>query len=206
MADFVLVGGGAFARELFDWFQDTLIARGDRFIGVLVDSGGDTTNLPGNLPVVGSVSAESIKPEWTLVMGVAAPALKKTLRERLAGAAFGQLLHPTSIVSASASLGEGVILAPFTIVSANARVEDLVSVNVHSSVGHDVTLGAYSTLSSYVDLTGRVQVGPECLWGSGSRIIPGTRVGEQSTIGAGAVVTRHVKPHSTLYAPPARTL
>ncbi|MFN5193410.1 MAG: hypothetical protein ACK5E6_03160, partial [Cyanobacteriota bacterium] len=50
------------------------------------------------------------------------------------------------------------------------------------------------------------QVGREVLLGSGSRVLPGKRVGDGAVVGAGAVVMRHLPPGRTLYAPPSRLL
>jgi serine acetyltransferase len=92
------------------------------------------------------------------------------------------------------------------MVSANAMVEEHVLVNAFASVGHDVTVGACSTLSCHVDLTGGVSVGRESFFGSGARVIPNTAVGERCTIGAGAVVVRRTGDDATLFAAPARRL
>jgi len=81
-----------------------------------------------------------------------------------------------------------------------------VAVNICSSVGHDVRLGSYSTLSAHIDITGGVVVGEMVMFGSGARILPGLHVGDEATIGAGAVVIRNVPPGKTVYAPPAKQL
>ena len=71
---------------------------------------------------------------------------------------------------------------------------------------HDVVVGAYSTLSSQVDLTGAVQVGECCFFGSGARVLPDITVGAEARIGAGAVVMRTVAAGAVMYAAPARKL
>lgn len=206
MADFVIVGAGAFAREIYDWFGNPLQERGDRFIGYLEDSG-DTPSTIGELPCLGEIRASGLNPQWRLVMGIASCEVKQKVANRLQNVQlFASLIHPTTIISPSARIGHGAVFAPYTIASANAQVGNLVSVNVHSSVGHDVVLGDYSTLSSYVDLTGRVNVGEGSFWGSGARAVPGVKIGAAAKIGAGSVVMRNVEAGATMFAPPARKL
>lgn len=205
MTDYVLIGGGAFARELVDWFTPALAEAGSRFIGYLDDGDAPLKAFGFDLPQLGNTQAFDFGAAQP-VMAITEPAGKQALAERLAGRAFATLVHPTAVVSKSARLGEGAIIAPFAMVSANATLGRQVTVNAYSSVGHDVTLGAYSTLSCHVDLTGGVSVGEGCFFGSGARVIPKTALGARCTIGAGAVVVRRARDDATLFAAPARTL
>lgn len=207
MADLVLVGAGAFAREVYDWFADDLKARGDRFVGFLEDEVQSESGALGGLPRIGGISPDAIDPAWRLVMAVSAPNLKKLFADRFSDPQrFETLIHRTSVVSASARIGHGAIFGPMSLASAGSSTGDFATVNVHSSVGHDVDLGAYSTLSSYVDLTGYVVVGEGTFWGSGARAIPKVRIGARATIGAGSVVVRDVAESVTMFAAPARRL
>jgi sugar O-acyltransferase (sialic acid O-acetyltransferase NeuD family) len=203
--DYVLVGGGALAREIVDWFTPSLAAGGSRFVGYLDDGDAPMKAFGFDLPQLGSTERADFGAA-TPVMAVATPAGKHALAGRFSGRAFATLVHPTAVVSASARLGAGVVVGPFAMVSANATVAEHVLVNAYASVGHDVTVGAYSTLSCHVDLTGGVSVGRECFFGSGARVIPYTAIGERCTIGAGAVVVRRARDDATLFAAPARSL
>jgi UDP-3-O-[3-hydroxymyristoyl] glucosamine N-acyltransferase len=85
-------------------------------------------------------------------------------------------------------------------------VGTLVAINTLSSVGHDVRIGDYTTLSAHVDLTGHVQTGQACFFGSGARVLPKVRIGDGARIGAGATVVRNVPAGAVMYVPPARRL
>lgn len=108
--------------------------------------------------------------------------------------------------SPSSDIGGGCIWCPGSAVSASAHVGEFVHVNLNSTVGHDVVLGDYCTLSCHVDLMGHVEVGNRVFFGSGARVLPGVRVGDDCVIGAGAIVMADVRAGSTVYAMPARTL
>ncbi len=207
MTDYVLVGGGAFARELLDWFSPVFGAE-ERFAGYLMDEGYDAGKLADRLPRLGDVAGYRPQEGQALVLAVGAPKDKRTLVEALADRAprFATLLHPRAWVSASARIGQGVTVCPFGSVSADAMLEDFVTLNAFAGAGHDVTVGRFSTLSAYVDLTGGVRLAEGCFVGSGARVLPGVSIGEDCTVGAGAVVVRSAKPGKTLYAAPARTL
>lgn len=206
MTDYVLVGGGGFARELYDWFTPSLTAAGDRFIGYLDDGEAPMSAYQHPLPQLGRIIDYTPRPDHKLVMAVGAPAAKQKLAALLGAEHFATLIHPSSWVSASARIEAGVIVGVFCDISANATVRAFATINGYSSVGHDAELGAYATLSGYVDLTGNAKLGTASYMGSGSRLLPHVQVGERCMIGAGAVVVRSTPDDITLYTPPARRL
>lgn len=206
--DYVMVGGGALAREILDWFGPQLARAGERFVGYLDDGDAPMARFGRDLPHLGPIKGHAPSAETRLVIGVGSPAGKRSVGDALrqAGGRFATLVHERAFVAASARLGEGVLVGPFVNVSSDSRVGDLVIVNGHSSVGHDVELGAGSTLSCHVDLTGRVKVGEDVFFGSGARVLPGVSIGRGGMIGAGAVVVRDTVADGTYYAAPARKL
>ena len=206
MTDYVLVGGGAFARELHDWFTPSFVAAGNRFTGYLDDGDEPMRGTGHDLPQLGTIAGYRPNPAHRLVMAVASPEGKQRVVAALGAERFASVVHPTAWVSASARVGQGVVIGVFADVSANAVVGDFATVNAYGSVGHDADLGDYATISSYVDLTGYAKVGRASFIGSGARLLPKVGVGERCTVGAGAVVVRSVGDGVTLYAAPARRL
>jgi sugar O-acyltransferase (sialic acid O-acetyltransferase NeuD family) len=206
MADYVLVGGGAFARELHDWFTPALVAGGNRFIGYLDDGDQPMRGTGHDLPQLGTIAGYRPNAAHRLVMAVASPQGKQKLVADLGAERFATLVHPTAWVSASARIGRGAVIGVFADISANAVVGDFSTVNGYGSVGHDAELGEFATISGYVDLTGYVKVGRASFLGSGARVLPHLSLGERCTVGAGAVVVRSVGSGVTLYAAPARVL
>ncbi len=208
MTDHVLVGGGALAREIHDWFGPTLASAGHRFVGYLEDADYSTNDTKLALPQLGPVSGYRPVEGHLLVLAIADPNAKSRVTCDLiaAGALFATLLHPTAWVSASARIGTGTVVSVFADISANAVLGAFTMLNGYASVGHDVVLGDCCTLSGYVDLTGAVTVGRQCFFGSGSRVLPRVGIGARCVVGAGAVVVRSVPDCTTLYAAPARRL
>src|SRR4051812_15293006 len=187
MTDYVLVGGGAFAREIHDWFAPGLPG-GDRFVGYLDDGDRPMAAFGRDLPQLGDTNAYVLAPNQRLVMGVGDPTGKVALAARLGGPeAFASMIHPWAWVSASAKLGGGAVVGPFTDISADSRAGDFLTLNAYSSLGHDVTVGDFVTLSGYVDLTGGVTVGARSFFGSGARVLPRLSIGADCMVGAGAV-------------------
>ena len=206
MTDYVLVGGGAFSRELHDWFAPGL-PESDRFVGYLDDGDLPMAAFGRDLPQLGDTRTYVLQPGQKMVMAVGDPKGKQALAGRLGGPeAFATLVHPRAWVSASAKLGPGAVVGPFADVSADSQAGVLLTLNGYSSLGHDVTVGDFVTLSGYVDLTGGVTVGDRSFFGSGARVLPRLKLGSDCTVGAGAVVVRGCEDGVTFYAAPARRL
>lgn len=203
----VIVGAGAFGRELMCW-SDASVGRTWRE-SVWVDDNADALKgFSYAWPYVGTLNAFSPGPTDLCVVAAGEPATKKMLVESLLlkGARFATLVHPTAIVAPTARIGEGSVLCPMSFVSADADVGRFVTVNGLSSIGHDVVVGDYCTLSAHVDLTGRVQVGEGAFFGSGARVVPGVRLGRGVRIGAGATIMRNVADGTTMFSLPAKKL
>ena len=207
--EFIVVGGGGFGREVACWMLNVLEAGGHgRVSGYLADGASASEKFPKGVGCIGSIVDFVPRDGQSLLLAVGSPKAKRDLAESLMarGAEFATLIHPTAVVAATARVGKGTILCPHAVVSANAEIEEFVTVNICSSVGHDARVGRYSTLSAHVDLTGGVVLGSAVSIGSGARVLPGRQVGEGATIGAGAIVMRNVREHTTVYAPAAKEL
>lgn len=205
----ILVGCGAFARELINWVDDLVdIGKSNPVSGFLDDNPDALSAFSYSVPYISSIQSYVPKDGDQLLMAVGDPKVKKKLYAELKekGGSFAQLIHPSAVVARTAKLGEGVVVCPQAFVSADAIVGDLCAINGNASVGHDVKLGGFSTLSAHVDLTGWVHVDECVFFGSGARVLPKVKIGYGARIGAGAVVMRSVLAEAVVYSPPAKRL
>jgi len=203
----IIVGGGGFGTEVFCWARDCH-GRGllPPVTGFLDD---EVASMSGvSLPHLGSLDAYVPQQGDVFLMALGKPQHKERvyLKMKARGANFATLIHPTAVVTDTATLGEGTIMCPFSMAMPNSSVGKCVSVLYYSAVGHDAIVGDFSSVSSQVDLTGYARIGAGVTVGSGARVLPGVSVGDGATIGAGAVVVRSVKPGSTVFAAPAKVL
>jgi sugar O-acyltransferase (sialic acid O-acetyltransferase NeuD family) len=203
----ILVGGGAFARELINWVDHLEGDESEWLIsGYLGLDPNSLKEFDYQIPYLGEVDGFAPKFGDSYLMAIGDPSNKKKAYESLKkkGAHFTQMIHPSAVVAGSAKLGEGVVVCPQAFVSADSVVGPMVAINGCSSIGHDAEIGAFATLSSHVDITGWVKVDERVFFGSGARVLPKVKIGAGSIIGAGAIVMRSVPDNAVMYANPAK--
>jgi len=142
-----------------------------------------------------------------VVIGIADPEIKSALVARLMKnphLRFPSLVHPQAYVSSGAHLGQGVIIQWGCWVSTNIELADFSFLNIACRVGHDVSIGKYTSLMVNVDLGGHDQVGECCYFGTKSTVVPGVHIGNGVRIGAASLVVYNVADGLTVMGNPAR--
>jgi sugar O-acyltransferase (sialic acid O-acetyltransferase NeuD family) len=206
----ILAGGGGFCRELYFWVGECHAAGRLPPIGGYLDDAGPTlASLDyADMPWLGGVRDYIPRNGDLFFVSVGAPAIKRRVQGILSerSAHFGQLIHPTSRVLRTATLGEGVIFCPGAAAGPDTFIGRFVTFNAVCGAGHDAKVGDFSTISSNVDITGNVEIGQDVMIGSGATFVPGVRVGDGAVIGAGAIVYRSVPAGATVFAPAAKMI
>ena len=205
----VIIGAGGFGREMVAWAEQSVQYGREWTLKGLIDDNLDALQerrSPGRL--LGRVEDYQPSPDEVFVCAMGVPAIKRQCSELIAslGGRFTRLIHRTAVLGHEVELGEGVVLCPYTVVSANNRLGRGVAVNLHASVDHDANVGDWSQINCHCDLTSSVEVGREVFMGSRVSVIPNVRIGDGAYIGAGSVVLRDVPAGWKVVGSPARRI
>jgi sugar O-acyltransferase (sialic acid O-acetyltransferase NeuD family) len=209
--NFVIIGAGGFAREVLDIFEACREAgQGREVVGYLVEA---PYGLPGTMVndklILGDLSwLTEHASEVRAICAVGDPAVRKRLVARAQGygARFGNIIHPSAILTRHVTMGEGIVIAAGCIFTNQIRVGDHVHVNLASTIGHNAEMNDFVTLAPGVRVSGWVTLEEGCYVGSGANIVDKRTVGAWSVIGAGSVVITDIPPHSTALGVPARVI
>lgn len=125
---------------------------------------------------------------------------------RVSADRYATVIHPQASVSASAGLGNNVLVMAGVVITSNAIVGDHVCILANSVIHHDSVIGSWTLIGSGVVVTGNVNVGANCYLASGSTIRHGLTVGEGALVGLGSTLIRDVASKSTVAGNPARVL
>jgi len=206
MENIVIVGAGALGREVLLIAEDACRANPSLAIKGFLDR--DANALAGFSTPVGIIGDDDyiIDPDDRLVLAMAEPKLRLKLAARFAakGAKFLTLVHPTAIITRTASLAQGVTVAPFCHVADCAKVGAYTFLNTYASVGHDARIGAGCFFGPYATINGFSELGDGVLLGTHATVTPSTQVGAGAKIAAGSVVYKTVKPNHLAIGNPAK--
>ena len=204
MKDVLIVGASGLAKEVIAWCSSVFNVVGYTTPSNFSDNQFD---LPGS-----SFSDDEVTPDVAGTEHVLFAIGSTKIRRKLhliyqeKGFKFPNLIHPSSVVSTSACLGEGVIIAPNCVVSADVKIGNLCFINFQCGIGHDATIGNYVQINPGSQLGGCCIVCDETLIGSSSTILQGVKVGSSVTVGSGSVVFAKVANGSTVMGNPARRM
>lgn len=146
--------------------------------------------------------------EIEAIIAVGEPAVRKKLYEKLIGGGFhlATIVHPTSVVSPSATLGEGVIVKDSISISSDAVIKDNVCINGISMIGHGVEIGEHCEISSHAVVAGNTKVGSGVYIGISASVRDHIEIGNNAVISMGAVVLKSVRPNMVVMGNPAREI
>jgi sugar O-acyltransferase (sialic acid O-acetyltransferase NeuD family) len=202
----LIVGAGGFGREVLQWARDAWPDADDRIAGFLSADADALEGLDCDHSVLGSPDGYQPAPGDRLLLAIGIPYVRRRVTESLLdrGAEFLTLIHPTAIVAASASIGPGSILCPYSIASDSCRVGRFVLMNFHSSLGHDAAAGDFAVLSPYATLGGAAKIAEDVFLGLHASVGPRVGIGSRSKIAANSCVLADAPGRSLLHGVPAR--
>jgi sugar O-acyltransferase (sialic acid O-acetyltransferase NeuD family) len=116
------------------------------------------------------------------------------------------IIHSTAFVDESAVLGEGIQVMAGAIILPGVRIGKQCIINTKASVDHDCTLEDGIELTPGVTLCGNVHIETNAWICAGATVLPWIRVGHDSVVGAGSVVTKDVRNNKLVYGVPAREI
>ncbi len=115
-------------------------------------------------------------------------------------------IHPLANVSKHSHLGNGVVIAPFSVIAGDAKLGSFIFCDSFSSAGHDSLIRDFSTLMPYASVTGFAEIGEESLLSIGAKVLPSVRVGNKCRISANTVVNHDIPDKSFAFGNPAKLI
>ena len=122
------------------------------------------------------------------------------------GVRFATLIGHRVYLAPYSEIGPGSILYGWTQVSVNCKIGAGVVLNDSVRIGHDVTIGDYTSIMPGTGISGGCVIGKEVDIGGHAYIVPGRKIGDGARIAAGSIVFSNVKAGTTVLGNPARRM
>lgn len=208
MKKIAIFGAGGFGREV-----KMLIDQINRqtpqwdFIGFYDDGIEKGTSVNGHALLGSLADLNKVNESTAVVMAIGNPLVKRKLVRGLVNSHifFPVLVHPNVLIGGdSVTIGEGSIICAGCIITVNINIGKHVILNLSCTVGHDTSIGDYSSFMPSVNISGEVNI-QDCVYGgTGAKIINQSVVGEETVIGMGAIVLKSLPPKCTAVGIPAK--
>jgi len=204
MQKVIIVGAGGHAAEMDDYIRYSRkkgIGPQMEVIGLIDDNPDSYNHYQFKASFLGPIATHKVMQDADYLIGIANLEYRRSITEKLLaeGARFATFIHPDIYLSNSASIGQGVIIAPNVNVGPNVVIGDFTLINARCSLGHDSKIGRFNLISPNVCFSGFTAIGDENLFGINSATIPGIKVGNRNKIAAGMVLDRNVDNDSTIF-------
>ena len=201
---------GGYGKEVYDIALRINVkeSRWDEIVFIDDSSGmGDSAYL-GKLFTLNRVLNEFNTNSVEVIIANGEPEIRKKLYSKVKSKnlQMATLIDPSSIISLTARLAEGVIVSPFSSVSSSSVIGANVSINANTIVGHDISIGNHSVVSSFVSLGGACSIGENCYIAMGVQVKEGISIGSWVIVGMGSVVFHDIPKEVIALGNPARPL
>lgn len=212
MKDIAIFGAGGFGREvacLIRIINESLDVPRWNFIGFFDDN----IELKGTRNEYGEVlGGKDLLNQWNTPLDVAiaigSPAVVQRVAEGInnSNVNFPNLIAPTVTIFDvnNYKIGKGNIICTNSLISCNVTLGDFNLLNGYITIGHDAMMGSYNVIMPSVNISGGVMMGDRNFMGLQSAVLQYLKVGNDTRIGAGAIIMRNTKDGYLYVGVPAK--
>jgi sugar O-acyltransferase (sialic acid O-acetyltransferase NeuD family) len=197
-----VIGAGGHAKVVIS----TLRAAGFDVVGVYDDDPVKRGQEIAKVPVIGSVTEVHSGAAGAFVIAIGRNALRHRVAECLSFAHWLTVVHPHAYVHESVKVGPGTVIFAGAVIQPDTIIGRHCIINTGATVDHDCSLGDFTHVAPGCHLAGGVALAEGAFMGIGSVAIPGIRIGEWTTVGAGGVVVTDLPPQLIAMGVPARVV
>jgi sugar O-acyltransferase (sialic acid O-acetyltransferase NeuD family) len=205
----VIIGAGGFGREvawLVSDINNALSKPQWDILGFVDDSVVETAE---GYSVLGGIDwLNKHAASFFVVCAIGNPSTRKTVIDSISSSSisFGTLIHPSVKMSKYVTVLEGSIICSDTIITTNVKIGRHCILNLGTRIGHDSVLDDYSSLMPGVNIAGDVVLGKGSYLGLNASVINKVRVGDWTTVGAGATVVSDLPEKCVAVGIPAKPI
>lgn len=205
---FCIVGTGGFGRETLLVLIDVLSAVGEQLdnqaVFLVSDEYYQEPEIMG-VPVI--KLSEFDEYAYQVVVAIGEPLARKAMVDQLPNdTCYTTLVHPTAVLSAWVTLGEGSIVCAGVVMTCNIQVGSHAHFNLNSTVGHDCVIGDFFTSAPGVNISGNCTFGDFVYFGTNASVKEGIRLCDEVTVGMGAVVVKHIDSKGVYIGNPCKPI
>ncbi|EAW7551533.1 UDP-N-acetylbacillosamine N-acetyltransferase [Campylobacter coli] len=153
---------------------------------------------------------ESSFPKYDVFIAIGNNEIRKKLFNQISDSGFKivNLIHKSAIISQSVDIAEdaGILIMPYVVVNARAKIEKGVILNTSSVIEHECIVGEFSHISVGAKCAGNVKIGKNCFLGINSCVLPNLSLADDSILGGGATLVKSQSEKGVFVGVPAKRM
>ena len=186
MKNIIILGAGALAQEVA-WLIEEINEKKPTWnlLGFLDDFAFDKNKTILGYNVLGCTHKYIDYKDVFFAIAYGDPRIRERIFNEINGNSlkWATLISPTVRIHKSNEIGNGVIIGRYSDLTVNCKIGDLVYLNIHVVLGHEVEVGNYTIISPNVTVNGGAKIGRACQIGANS-FIKDVSIGDFVTVGA----------------------
>lgn len=192
----VLIGAGGFAREIKAHMNNFSMK-------CFVDDQYYKENTDNILPL-----SQFDQTKYEALIAVGEPRARFDIVQRLPqDTKYFTFIHPSALIMGNdVEIGEGSIICAGAIVTTNVRIGKHAHLNLHTTIGHDCTIGDYFTTAPGVNISGNCKIFDLVYVGTNAALRQELTIHSGATIGLNAGVVKHIEDSGTYVGTPAKNI
>lgn len=211
MKDLVIIGAGGCGREVA-WLVDDINKINNQWnlLGFIDENEDNHGKILNGYKILGGFDYLINKDNIYYVCAIGNSKIKKKIVEEKCSKyniKAATLIHPTVLISdKNNEIGEGCIICANSIITINVKLGKHVFVNFNCTITHDVVIEEFVTIYPNVNISGNCNISKCVEIGTGTKIIQGKSIGENTILGAGSIVVNDLQSDVTAVGVPARVI
>lgn len=161
-----------------------------------------------NIEVISQDYFKTIKGIKNCFLAVGSPAIREKIYEdikEVPNVTFPNLVDPSVRQNSIYNIyGKGNIICAGSIITTNVFMGDFNHVNLNTTIGHDTSIKNFCTFSPGCNISGCVQIGNQCFFGTNSTVLENLKIIDNSIVGANALITKDLEKSGIYVGIPAK--
>jgi len=207
MKKIIIVGAGGHAAEIVDYLNFNQQISSDKnienmdLLGLIDDSEINYNSYDYTVPYLGAIKDHIVLKNVGYIIGIANMKFRRIIISQLVekGAQFVSFIHPTALISPTATIGVGCVVSHNVSIGPKATIGDFNLLNSRCTIGHDSKIGNFNFFSPQVVTGGGATIGDENFIGTNAAILPSISLGNHNTISAGMIVDKSIENDATIF-------
>ena len=206
MKDIIIVGAGAFGREVLYLIESiNNVSKKWNIKGFIDDDCNALQKANCDYKIIGTIKDWIPSENEIFALGISTPKTKEAVVKLLKskGAHFATLISPNTEILSNTEIGEGSVVT-LGWIGDNVKIEKFTHI-AGSMIGQDSVIGEFSTITGFANVVS-AHIGKRVFMGSHSVILNGRKIGDDVFVCAGSIVFNHVKPNTKVFGNPAKKI